>query len=445
VLWGACDALYTPRPLAPLHDVARQSRGPLLAALASEAGRDVVFNAALDELEREKSLVVFEDIHWADEATLDLLKFLGRRIQRTRTMLVVTYRDDELAAQAPLRFVIADLPRAHTRGIQLQPLSEDAVSQLARRAHRPPTGLHSITGGNPFFVTEILASKTETVPATVREAVLTRAARLSAPAREVAEHVCIVPGKAEISLLEQAAPLDRAGIEECLRLGILRQEGISLAFRHELARRVLEDSLTQSRRQELHAKVLATLVQWSDVSSARLAHHADGARNAELVLRSAPLAAAQAAAVGAHSSAVSHYRIALGYAARLPPEEKAQLLENLSYECYLTGQHHIGFEARRAAADIWRATGASLREGDAVRWLSRLSWFAGDAPRRVAMRARSSQRSRHCLPARSWRWHSATSRISTWNLMTPTLRLRGRSAPSSSRSRGDRKRSWFTR
>ena len=90
VLWGACDALFTPRPLAPLHDIARQTQGALLAAMNSGATRDAIFNAALDELEREKALVVFEDMHWADEATLDLLKFLGRRIHRTHSMLAVT-------------------------------------------------------------------------------------------------------------------------------------------------------------------------------------------------------------------------------------------------------------------------------------------------------------------------------------------------------------------
>jgi predicted ATPase len=115
VLWGACDALFTPRPLAPLYDIARQTQGVLLAAMESGATRDQIFTAALDELERgAASFVVFEDVHWADEATLDLLKFLGRRIQRTRAMLAVTYRDDEVGSRHPLRFVIGDFPRAST-------------------------------------------------------------------------------------------------------------------------------------------------------------------------------------------------------------------------------------------------------------------------------------------------------------------------------------------
>jgi len=144
VLWGACDALFTPRPLGPLYDVARQAQGPLLAAIDSGADRDKIFAAMLDELERTKTLVVFEDLHWADEATLDLLKYLGRRIHRSRAMLVVTYRDDEVDSRHPLRFVIGDLPRHNTYRMSLSPLSEPAVAILAARAGRLAGDLHSV-------------------------------------------------------------------------------------------------------------------------------------------------------------------------------------------------------------------------------------------------------------------------------------------------------------
>jgi predicted ATPase len=143
VLWGACDSLFTPRPLAPVHDIARQTQGALLAAIESGANRDAIFTAVLDEMERSASLVVFEDMHWADEATLDLVKFLGRRIHRTRTMLAATYRDDEIGPRHPLRLVIGDLPRASTRRMLLSPLSKSAVEHLAKEAGRPSKDLHS--------------------------------------------------------------------------------------------------------------------------------------------------------------------------------------------------------------------------------------------------------------------------------------------------------------
>jgi len=378
VLWGACDALLTPRPLAPLHDIVRQTQGALLAAVNSGTHRDAIFTATLDELERAPALVVFEDMHWADEATLDLLTFLGRRIHRTRAMLAVTYRDDEVGPRHPLRSVIGELPRASTRRLPLAPLSEPAVAQLAGQAGRPSKGLHGITGGNPLFVTEVLATAADSVPVTVRDAVLARIARLSPAAREIAEIVSVIPGKTEVWLLEQAADADAAGIEGCLSIGMVRYEDASLAFRHELSRRALEDSLSQPRQQSLHSRVLAVLAQRPDIPAARLAHHANGARNAEAVLRFAPIAATQAASVGAHREAASHFQVALQYAEGVAPDERARLQEQLSYECYLTDQIERAVDARLSALAIWRALGARLQEGDTLRWLSRLSWFAGD-------------------------------------------------------------------
>jgi tetratricopeptide (TPR) repeat protein len=377
VLWGACDALFTPRPLAPLHDIARQTQGALLAAMNSGAARDAIFSAALDELEREKALVVFEDMHWADEATLDLLKYLGRRIHRTHAMLAVTYRDDEVGPRHPLRYVIGDLPRASMRRMVLAPLSESAVAELAARAERPSKGLFGITGGNPLFVTEVLAAVVDAVPATVRDAALARAARLSPEARDIAELVCVIPGKTEPWLLEQAIRPSEEGIEGCVSIGMVRYEDGSLAYRHELTRRAIEGSLSRPRLQLLHEKVLAVLAERPSIPAARLAFHADGARNGADVLRFAPLAASQAASVGAHREAASHYQIALRYADNLLPADRARLLEQLSYEYYLTGQYERAIEARRSALEIWRSSAERTKEGGTLRWLSRLSWFAG--------------------------------------------------------------------
>ncbi|HKE46390.1 MAG TPA: AAA family ATPase [Steroidobacteraceae bacterium] len=380
VLWGACDALFTPRPLGPLHDIARQAQGALLTAVNSGAKRDAIFNAALDELERIPTLAVFEDMHWADDATLDLLKYLGRRIERTRSMLVVTYRDDEVGLRHPLRSVIGDLPRVSTHRMALDPLSESAVAALAGTTARSAKELHRVTGGNPFFVTEVLATDEDTVPVTVREAVLAHFAKLSADAREIAELVSVVPGRTEDWLIEEAAGPTGDGIESCLGIGMVRHEDGSLAFRHELARRALEDSLSPMRQQALHSNVLAVLVQRLGIPVARLVHHADGARNADQVLRFAPIAASHAASVGAHSEAAAHYRAALRYANHLTSEDTACLHEQLSYECYLTSQHLNAIEASTAALEVWRASGARLREGDTLRCLSRLQWFTGRRP-----------------------------------------------------------------
>ena len=136
-LLGVCDPLLTPRALGPLHDMARQTGGRLAELLATGGPREAVFTGFLDELEQGPQgqvVVVVEDLHWADEATLDLLVFVGRRLERVPALLLGTYRDDELGAGHPLRTVLAGLPQERVRRQQLRPLSEGAVAELARRA-----------------------------------------------------------------------------------------------------------------------------------------------------------------------------------------------------------------------------------------------------------------------------------------------------------------------
>jgi len=195
VLWGACEALFTPRPLGPIHDMAGDAGGPLLAALTSGADRVTVFATVLDELRSRPTVAVFEDAHWADEATLDVIKYVGRRIDGSPSLLIVTFRDDEVGAQHPLRLVLGDIPSRSSVRVTLSPLSEEAVAELALESGRPAEGLYETTGGNPFFVTEVLAAGGEGVPATVRDAVLARALVLTEPAREVLDLASVVPGR----------------------------------------------------------------------------------------------------------------------------------------------------------------------------------------------------------------------------------------------------------
>src|SRR5947207_3096083 len=378
VLWGACDALFTPRPLGPLYDIAHQTQGNLLELLEAEAPRASIFSAVLDELEsgRGPVIAVIEDVHWADEATLDLLKFLGRRINRINSLLIVTYRDDEVGADHPLRLVLGDLP--HLARLRLPPLSVAAVERLADQAGRPLEELYTVTGGNPFFVTEALASKEPGVPVTVRDAVLSRAARLSPASSAVLQLVSVIPARTEIWLLNDTINPDMAGLEECVSAGMLRYEGETITFRHELARRAVEDSIAVPRRQSLHHLVLkALLSRGPEGQLARIVHHAAQAGDSAAALKYAPLAARQAAALNAHREAAAYYQIALRYADRVTPEELAGLLECRSYECYLTDQMEDALQTRRQAVEIWQQLGDERRRGDNVRWMSRLTWSLG--------------------------------------------------------------------
>jgi tetratricopeptide (TPR) repeat protein len=380
VLWGWCEALFTPRPLGPLHDIAGQVGGALEEALRMALSRETIFATLLDEFGpgRTPTVLVLEDVHWADEATLDLLKFLGRRAHRLPLLVIVTARDDEIGPAHPLRSVLGDLPRGAVHRLELRPLSEDAVALLARRAGRTHPGLHAATGGNPFYVSEVLATSHPGIPATVRDAVLGRATRSSPDAREVLEVVSVVPGKAEPWLVDRLFGRDSAAAEECFTAGMLLSDQHGVGFRHELARLAVEESLAPSRRRALHSRVLAALeAAPSPVAPAMLVHHAEAAGDAESVQRYAPLAAARASALGAHREAAAHYEAALRLAGGLAAEARAALLEGSSYENYLIDRMPQAIAAREEAVQIWRRLGDRRREGAALRWLSRFMWSNG--------------------------------------------------------------------
>jgi len=225
VLRGACDVLSTPRPLGPLLDFAASAGGELDRLLSRDAPRDRVFRAALSELNGglTPTLAVVEDAHWADEATLDLLRFLGRRLEGVRAMLVVTYRDDEVGPHHPLRIVLGDLATSTaTRRLDLLPLSERGIRALAGDAGSvglEPTALHRLTGGNPFFATEVLADVTAApgaVPATVRDAVLARASRLPPAGRAALDAAAVIGSHIPADLLTDVAGSAAEGIPACL-------------------------------------------------------------------------------------------------------------------------------------------------------------------------------------------------------------------------------------
>jgi tetratricopeptide (TPR) repeat protein len=392
-LLGACDPLLTPRALGPLHDIARQTGGRLAELLATGAPREALFAAFLDELDLggRPRVVVVEDAHWADEATLDLLVFLGRRIARTRALLLVTYRDDELGLDHPLRAAVGRLPPEAVRHLHLEPLSEAAVAELTRRSGRPAVGLRALTGGNPLLVTEVLAAGDAGVPMTVRDLVLARLGGLPGDAQELVRLVAVVPTRAELWLVEAALGPAPSAVEATTAGGLLVAGAEAVGFRHELLRQAVEGSLSTLGRRELNRRVLEVLAGAPDreVDLARLVHHAREAGDVEAVLRWAPEAARQAGAVAAHREAVGHYRAALAHAGRLPPAVRVELLEAYSVEAYLSGLAPEAVSARRAAMELREAAGDPEKLGESLRWLSRLHWWEGNRQAAEAAAARA--------------------------------------------------------
>jgi DNA-binding CsgD family transcriptional regulator len=369
VVWGACDALFTPRPLGPLRDIAEQVPGELETLLTTGADRTAIFNAVLALLQARPVLAIVEDVHWADEATLDLLRFVGRRIGRTSALLVLTYRDDEIGPRHPLRPLLGDLAASSAAiRVHVPPFSEQALRALVGPRPLDVATLHRQTGGNPFFVTEVLAHPAERLPATVRDAVLGRLARLSASAQNVAAAAAVFGSRIDVRSLVAMLPDDAPAADECVAGGVLVAHPDGMAFRHELARQAVLGAVALPRRIELHALALDVMrQQWRlDTGGhlATLAHHADGAANRGAILQYAPAAAREAASVGSHRAAAALLRRALECADDLPGADRAELLEAYSRECYLIAELDESIVHRQQAVQLWHALGNRLKEGE---------------------------------------------------------------------------------
>lgn len=412
VLWGACDPLFTPRPLGPFVDIAQECGGELLDLVQSGARPHQVAAALVrDARATPGTVVVCEDLHWADEATLDVLSLLGRRIESVPALVIVTYRDDELDRAHPLRRLLGELRGPNSiRRLMTEPLTPEAVGTLAEPHGLDAGALHRATGGNPFFVTEVLAAHGEghgsdhrdshgsnhrdgqangrresqgnghgEIPATVREAVLARAARLSDSAAAVAEALSVALPHGELWLLDALAPDPAGGLDECLTSGIVEVVPGGVAFRHELARLAIEESLSPHRRLALHRGAIEALAAAPPgaVDPTRLAYHAEAAGDTAAVLRFAPAAAGHAAEIGAHREAAAQYERALRFAAGQPAAARATLLEQLSHECYLTDQMAASVAALQQAIDHWRTAGDERRLGAALSHLARRLWCGG--------------------------------------------------------------------
>lgn len=388
VLWGGCDALATPRPLGPIHDMAPALGNRVETMLARSSPPSELFDTILDSIESaDKPVVlVFEDVHWADHATLDFLKFIGRRASMLRMLLVLSFRSDEITDDHPLAQILAALPDAYTNHFDIEPLSRQGVKTLGASSGYVDDELFEITGGNPFFVTELIAwqgSARGSVPASVKDAVAARLNRLAPAERDFLEMISVIPGSVSPGILQ---PLfgdngDTLAMACVGRGFLMRAVNGSLRFRHELARLATLARLSGIQKRDCHAKVLAAMQESDeDHSFDRLVHHAAKAMDGKNVLEFAPAAAAKAAALGAHREAAAHLGTAIRFINEADPEMAATLYEEWAYEAGLALQISDDvIEARRHAVTLWRALGRIDKVGNNLRWLSRLHWYRGEA------------------------------------------------------------------
>lgn len=367
-LWAACEPLLTPRPLSPFVDLAAHWPPSLARALREgqhPPGLLADLHLALTGAPR---VLVIDDLHWADDATREALRYLARRLQGLPLLLVLSYRDDDQHACGPLRALFGDLPAASQVHLPVAPLSAQAVAALAQAAGRDPAGLHETTGGNAFFVTEWLAAAGAPCRS-VHDAVHARLQRLSPAARATAEQLAVSPTPLPAALLETLVP-EPASIDEGCEKGMLKLHGGGVGFRHELARVAVLEGVPPLRMQRLHRRLHDVLAAQPGVPPERLVHHAAQAGLGAQVLALAPAAARAAAAASSHRESAALYRLALAHAHTADTDTRAGLLEAAAAECRIVGAADEALHLAEQALALRRAQGDAVASARLLRTLA---------------------------------------------------------------------------
>ncbi|HTL07120.1 MAG TPA: AAA family ATPase [Chitinophagaceae bacterium] len=380
VLQGSCDALFTPRPLAPVLDILVQLTGTVTTP-GTGNDRSNIFHTIYHLISQQPAtvVIVFEDVHWADEASLDFIKFFARRIQQLDCLFILTYRDNEVHSLHPLRNVLGHLsPGSFTR-IALPLLSQQAVDAMATEKGFNGTDVFSISGGNPFYVTEILASYSSGIPDNIKDAVLSVYARQDENAKQLWELLSVMPEGLETDHLARFYQQYAGAIERGLQSKILLATDGSIRFKHELYRRTIESNLSPVKRIHLHNEILSRLTGAFEKNgqAERIIHHAKNANAHAVVVQYAPSAAKKAVQLGAHVEASRLYLTAIEYYKGTDKKLLIDLYEAYAYESYLINQVKEAIAYAGKALTLWKETGNAEQMGNCLRFLSRLWWYDG--------------------------------------------------------------------
>lgn len=368
VLSTSCEPIGIPAAFAPLFELFDNLPEELRRDLRSGSGRPAVYAGVLDLIKNDRIVLIFEDIHWADEATLGLVRYLGRRVEATTSCVIITYRSEELDLNTPLRLVIADVGPAATR-IELPPLTRDGVEQMARGLEIDPAALYDSTLGNPFFVEEVLRHPELELPPTIKNAVLASAGKIPAAALEVLYTVALSPDGVEVALAESLHPEAGAFLDLALQRRLIAFSNDRVACRHELIRESLAQAVPAAMKRRLHRQLLANLEEKSSDSPdiARLAYHSLGAGDPAKALTYSLRAARDAARAGAHRQAAYHYDNALAHNQQMDNESLSKVLLDAAHEHCLSNDPKRASELARRRLDL----SATVREkGRAHAWIS---------------------------------------------------------------------------
>lgn len=355
VLWGMCDPLATPRPLGPLFDIVDD--------LTPETGRILrgadhaydIFDAVTLDLAATPTILVIDDIHWADQGTTDFLRHTLRRVHRTSTLVVITARDESSGGEEPVPVLRGDIARAPSAiTMALGPLSIDAVTELTGRRDLDAAALHRRTGGNPFLITELLDHDGDDLPATVRDAILARTIGLDPACWDVLNLLTCSPGALSDPVVG-ALGVDEDSLRTLDRIHLIRRTSRGVVFWHDLYRQALTSVIPPGAQTRLHQRLIAAYDTLGDPDQATIAHHAKHAGDATRLRSAAITAGRMAARSGAHRQSAEFFRTALGAGVGEPGDD-AEVLELLAAELYLTDHLEEAIDACRRALGLREAS-----------------------------------------------------------------------------------------
>ncbi|QZT63902.1 helix-turn-helix transcriptional regulator [Mycolicibacterium austroafricanum] len=377
VLWGACDPLSTPRPLGPLHDLAADFTAATQSHLSSGQPYDI-FVAVFDELRTQPAVLVLDDLHWADQGTIDLLRFLLRRAPQSHLLTIGILRDEEVSVTHPLRALLGDIARSpHGQSLTLPPLSVRAVETLIGDRDVDPERLHRITGGNAFFVCEMLDHDGADLPTSVRDAILARTADLDAAAWDLLNLLTCAPGAIGDHLLTGLG-VTLPALRALDQAKLIKRDARGVAFRHDLCRRAITSVIPPGAEPGLHRRFLDAHRDAHDQDPAVLTHHALGGGDRALITTAAAQAGRAAARSGAHTQACDFFQIALERGGLLDDDAEAELLERLAEEYYLTDRLEDAISACRRAMRIRRDMRAPVAVSANHHSLAVYEWYSGN-------------------------------------------------------------------
>lgn len=374
VLWGACDPLSTPRPLGPLHDLAGRFDDTTRTLLRNGDQSYEIFAAVFDNLRAAPSVLVVDDLHWADQGTIDLFRFLLRRVRHTNLLLIGIARDDEVGVAHPLRGLLGDVARSpHAYTLTVPPLSLDAVTTLAEDRPVDPVWLHRVTGGNAFFVCEMLDHRTDELPTTVRDAILARTAGLDTAAWDLLHLLTCAPGAIADHLLTDLG-VTLPALRALDDAKLIKRNDRGVAFRHDLCRLAVTSVIPPGAEPSLHRRFITAHYANAQPDPAVITHHAVGAGDRELITKAAAEAGRASARSGAHTQATEFFRLALEQH-NLPPATEAELLELLAAEYYLTDRLDDAIIVCRNAMRLREAMSAEVAVSADHHSLAVYQWY----------------------------------------------------------------------